>query len=448
MLPFRFLLILMLGAPLVGQDHVIDWPNIRNNAGHHFAEATRDSSIRFIQSLPLSSVPKWQKGHEYWEFLDYFSSHLGTLREQFSMDGIMASAVAFASYSFADGFLNHELDKLLGEFSRSDPGGFLKGFRSHPQGKKLSLDYGYLLCDGFEVEKMTPDEIIRELESRIRTLETVKDEDLAPVRDECTKAIRQQIDKRIRFSRAHSAGVLSDDVLGEYLHSPFLDARRRAYDRITSRPDEYGPILQIELERWPDYLRSKATINRLLYLVALFKHRSLQPVLEEMLEEPEFEWHCLYDCPLVFAWTICSSYGGWDLPPFSPRGLTGDVYGEIFKNPVSTKKQDPRDFFTGPGVDALLNKLVKLDEIELIKLAGPSNPDADERTVAAFTLEYTVDSSRNLENLYWLAVTEIVDASAQYRSAIYHAIFRAERAKQAEKSGPAIKEREGVGVVR
>jgi hypothetical protein len=100
---------------------------------------------------------------------------------------------------------------------------------------------------------------------------------------------------------------------------------------------------------------------------------------------------------------------------------------------TSFARQDPRDYIKGPGIDDILNRMVKLDEKELIRIAGAENPDGRERTAAAYTLEYTVDSSRNLSDLYWLAIDDINDASAQYRYAVYTAIYRAEKAKQAGK---------------
>jgi hypothetical protein len=80
-----------------------------------------------------------------------------------------------------------------------------------------------------------------------------------------------------------------------------------------------------------------------------------------------------------------------------------------------------------------MNRMIKLTEEDLIRTAGAENPYGSERTMAAFALSATVDSSRNLKDLYWLAIDDIDDASAQYRTAVYRAVYRAEKARQAGK---------------
>jgi hypothetical protein len=175
----------------------------------------------------------------------------------------------------------------------------------------------------------------------------------------------------------------------------------------------------------------------MIVLGAFFRDDSLIPSLEEMLEEPEFEWHCLYDCPLTFALGIYGAFNGWEPPLHSANStLLSDVRSQINKiDRTSFAKEDPRDAFmrSSDNFNNLMNRMIKLTEEELNKAAGAENPDGSERTMAAYILECTVDNSRNLADLYWLAIDDIDDASASYRTAIYAAVYRAEKARQAGK---------------
>ena len=62
-------------------------------------------------------------------------------------------------------------------------------------------------------------------------------------------------------------------------------------------------------------------------------------------------------------------------------------------------------------------------------MAGSTSGSIDTRLFAAYRLETLVTDSRNRIELYLLALNEVLDASGEYRDAIYQAIYRAELAK-------------------
>lgn len=425
-------ILVALRAGLPAQDLKSEWEAIRISAENYFSDPSLPHSLSFIKSLPQAPVPAWKKGPSYYELIDRVYTGLEVIREQLRIDPAVATSVAFALYDLADGRLEHWIDLLLGDRVRTAPKAILSGFRSHPRCLELSLRFGYLLCEGNSFDRPSIDEIRQELEKRAKALGSVGDADLSAIRDQCIEAIRKELASQIEFMRAHADKALASDVMDEFLRSPYPEARKRAYDHIVGHKDEFLPVLRSELMSWRDRLRSKTILERMICLAAFFKHDSLLPALEEMIEEPEFEWHCLYDCPLTFALGVYGYFGGWEPPLYARASTTlADIRScidRIVRTPFG--KGDPRDYIKGPGVDAILSRLVKLDETELIRLAGAENPDRRERTAAAYTLEYTVSEGRNLKDLYWLAADDIDDASAQYRTAIYIAIFRAEKARQ------------------
>jgi len=424
------------GRTISIQEPAFDWDASRKACREYFVHLDEGSAERLIQRLPTIPFHPRLKDPSYYGLIDDLFENLGTLEQQLVRERDVATRVAFALYGLCDGRIDHRLDIMLGDRLRADPARILRGLLGRPESLRLSLEHGYLLCDGnLMTDELPPDESCRELVTRVKALETVKEDGLSHVRDKCVAAIWKEISRQAEFARSHSSKVLTGDVMDEFLRSPYAEARKRAYDHISERKDEFLPVLRRQLESWKDRLRSIRRLEKLLGLTALFRHSSLVPPLEEMLDEPEFEWHCLYSCPLTFVMSIYGALGIWD-PASEHLGSTviTDIRSLVARvKEVSCVREDPRDHIEGPGVDGILNRMVKLDERRLIHTAGAENPDRWARTAAAYVLEYTVESSQNLRDLYWLAIDDIDDASAQYRSAIYWAIYRAESARRAGK---------------
>jgi len=420
------------GMGLAAQEKPYDWGAIRKSADAYCVEPSRPTALRFIHSLPQAPVPGWMKGPSYYELIEaLYPNLLDILDQQLRIDPTAAAGVAFALYDLADGRLEHWLDLLLGDHLEKVPRALLRRLESRPQSLELSTCYGFLLCEGRMIEKLPVDEVCQALERRAQALEAVKDEDLSSVRNRCVEAIRRELARLIEFTRSHTDRILSKEVMDEFLRSPYPEARKRAYDHIIGHKDEFVPVLRDALESWRDRLRSIKILEKMIGLSAFFRHDSLIPALEEMLEEPEFEWHCLYDCPLTFALRTYGAFGGWE-PPANIT-LLPHIRSEIERiGRTSFARRDPRDYSLGSDeFNKIMNRMIKLTEEELIRTAGAENPDRSERAWAAHALSATVDSSRNLKDLYWLVIDDIDDASAEYRTAVYSAVYRAEKARQA-----------------
>lgn len=77
-----------------------------------------------------------------------------------------------------------------------------------------------------------------------------------------------------------------------------------------------------------------------------------------------------------------------------------------------------------------LHQMEALPLSKVIELAGPKTKDYTRRMAAAFVLEFSTVKDTHLKDLYWLSITALHDASGEYLSAIYDAIYRAETAKR------------------
>jgi hypothetical protein len=111
-----------------------------------------------------------------------------------------------------------------------------------------------------------------------------------------------------------------------------------------------------------------------------------------------------------------------------------DLYSEIrMASEISLEPTPQEHRAQGPGIDKYLEETAKESERELIEQAGPKTQDYGKRVAAAYQLEYSVASSTNLKDLYWLAIQEVLDAACEFRGAIYTAIYRAEKAHRKER---------------
>lgn len=224
------------------------------------------------------------------------------------------------------------------------------------------------------------------------------------------------------------------DALDEFLWYSGLKARRNAFEDLVRHKEDYLPNILKKLKTWRYLHKGRpAQLDRLLYLVAMFRDATFLDTLEEMIRDRVFVDDCIYDCPIVFVCILYACFEGWSPPADLDPKLTVsvDIYGGIRKVSLLTlQKTDPRYYARGPGIDSYLDEALKLSQEELIKRADPGHPIPVERLAAAFVLEYTVAESRNLKDLYWLAInSEATDF--EYRMSIYQAIYKAEKAKRA-----------------
>ena len=102
---------------------------------------------------------------------------------------------------------------------------------------------------------------------------------------------------------------------------------------------------------------------------------------------------------------------------------------------ISIEPEDANKYATGPGIDKLLHDMEALPMSDVIKIAGPETADSLKRMAAAFVLQSHVSNDKYLKELYWLAITDLInDASGEYRYAIHWAIYRAETYRKTNKT--------------
>jgi hypothetical protein len=232
----------------------------------------------------------------------------------------------------------------------------------------------------------------------------------------------------------------SEEVLGTLLNPHSVSDQRAAFDKIATSPQNYVPLIRhrlISLAEKPVQTTSRS-IDRLFYLAAFLKDKSLAPPMEALLRNPNFiPDYCLYACPIIFALTVYGTSDLWTPPEEMVKARSKNsiyydlceglrIAREISLDPTPWEKRT-----RGPGVDGPLAELAGKSEKELIELAGPDSMEPEERYPALLLLSYYVSSSENLNSFYWLALQEGENgASFEPRCSLYNTIYRAEKARR------------------
>jgi hypothetical protein len=225
----------------------------------------------------------------------------------------------------------------------------------------------------------------------------------------------------------------SEKILDTLLDSSSLVERRAAFEEITSSTKEYVPLIRNRLESLANgHVQTNVkSLDRLLYLSAFIKDKSLLPPIESLWANNNFLPHyCEYSCPLVFALTINATEGLWKPPENINKVLMRqyDLYPEIRIASEISLEPTPQE---QRAHDRYQEEAAKKSEKQLIEQAGPQTQDVMERLAAALQLEYSVSTSKYLKELYWLAIQEVKpDGANEFRLAIYMAIYRAEKARR------------------
>lgn len=235
--------------------------------------------------------------------------------------------------------------------------------------------------------------------------------------------------------------AIASDCLKILLTSADIAERRCAYLEIVKNKEVYIDQVQGELNTYRQIKNPRSAIfSRLVYLAAVLKSEKLINPLERILEDKEYlQYQCLYDCPLslaiaVYAISLNSSFG-------TNGAADGDTISSSESLLRATKncslvRGRPEIEWASQENQELQRKTESLSEEDLIKQAGPDNPDSTLRLIAADVLGNSVSDDTNLTDLYWLALEEYYPDGAQlYRTFIYRAILRAEKARALRKIG-------------
>lgn len=233
-------------------------------------------------------------------------------------------------------------------------------------------------------------------------------------------------------ARSRSTETDSYDVL---LHSRSPAEQRAALTTILCNPKEYVPRIQQSLRDYPKTVRTDWTAaNRAVHVAALVRDSSFAPILAEILGDSAVLDECIYACPVLFALTIQAVFAGWTPPPTLDTTLTSvsDLKSYIPSVSHTSLEIRPLDSLIqgpAPAVERHRKSIEGKSEEELIKMAGPTSYD-EPGSLAAFALQGSVTTSKNRIALYLLLMNESkADASHEYRSSIYEAIYRAETAR-------------------
>lgn len=222
----------------------------------------------------------------------------------------------------------------------------------------------------------------------------------------------------------------SYDVL---LHSRSLADQREALRVVINDRQRYIPRIQQSLRDYPRLVRTDpVAANRAVYVSALMRDPSFPSLLVKNISNETVLEECDYPCPVVFALTVQASFGGWKLPQNLDPNLTTvhDLQSDIrFVSRLTLKVGSIDEVVQGPWLEEHRKEINGKTEEELIRMAGPSTKSMDTRLIALYRLETLVTDSRNRTELYLLALNEVRDASGDYRSSLYQAIYRAEIAK-------------------
>jgi hypothetical protein len=232
----------------------------------------------------------------------------------------------------------------------------------------------------------------------------------------------------------------TEEAFSTLLNSNSVSDQHAAFEKIASSPQKYVPLIRHRLE----FLAAKPvqttsrSIDRLFYLAAFLKDKSLAPPMEALLKNPDFiPDYCLYACPIIFALTVYGTSGLWTPPEEAVKaGSKSSTYHDLYEGMRRAREisLDPTPWeerTRGPGVDGPMAELAGKSEKELIELAGPDSMEPGERYPALLLLSYYVSSSENLNNFYWLALQERDNgASFEPRCGLYDTIYRAEKARR------------------
>jgi hypothetical protein len=232
----------------------------------------------------------------------------------------------------------------------------------------------------------------------------------------------------------------SEETLGTLLNSYSVSDQRAAFGKIAASPQNYVPLIRhrlVSLAGEPVQTTSRS-IDRLFYLAAFLKDKSLAPPMEALLKNPDFiPYYCLYACPIIFALTVYGTSDLWTPPEEMVKARSkNSTYHDLYEGMRRAREisLDPTPWeerTRGPGVDGPLAELAGKSERELIELAGPDSMEPGERYPALLLLSYYVSSSENLNNFYWLALQEGDNgASFEPRCSLYDTIYRAEKARR------------------
>ena len=221
-----------------------------------------------------------------------------------------------------------------------------------------------------------------------------------------------------------------DQILQTFLYGKSTKQVEKAYWHIYQNQKSYADLVYDELARYQDKKKKVNIPDRLIYLAAIIRDERYVKPLVKLISNPYYsEDACIYCCPIVLAVKYYTCFSPYKVPTNLNRKLTAvnDLYGDIdrLKN-LDVHKEEITDFIHGPD-DSANAEFGKMSFEKLFALAGPNNKDEKSRFIASAGIAANATDDSHLPELYWLASTEMIDASCEYRCFIYQALDKAEK---------------------
>jgi len=192
-----FYLTLSLGTAiflLYGQEREakVDWERIKGAGEAYFACPSSENARNLYLSLPEEDIGNRRgEGSKIIRFVSD-DKNLDILEKHIHASDRNAVKAAFRLFNISDGWFAHRLDKALGDLIRINTKLFLEELKNHrniafvircgPPVYPLGDKY----VDRFEARKS-------EIKLRIKALESIKEEGLIEIRDECIKDLKESL---------------------------------------------------------------------------------------------------------------------------------------------------------------------------------------------------------------------------------------------------------------
>jgi hypothetical protein len=437
--------LLFLGS--ISQKSSYDWNKILSIAETYFVDPSVENAIQFLNCLPKSPVDIAQEGGDFIKASYFISARTPIFHDRAIKSDRNVVKIVVRLYAISDSSFTEALNDIMGDLIVADPKLFLEELIFYPGSPNMHeslfehIGRGYIVCNGARIYKDSYTGVaqtIREYGHRIKALETISDEDLLELRNECLQAIRNEQTKLagileyLKQDVEETETPIKGDALDVLLSSTSVSERRSAFMDILKNPGPSIDRILLGIDIWQKTKEQGIeALNKLIYLGAIVKKDEFLEPLLNMAMDPEYSgYECIYTCPAIFALAVYVVSKKWTPPEAS--FLMKDQYLrdiDSLVRQVSLIRKHSGIYFGRPEDQELLAKMEEMSEEQLIKQASPYNQDKNTRWLAAEVLSCTVTDDKNLSDLYWLALEEAHDAIDAYRTSIYVAVLRAEKAR-------------------
>jgi hypothetical protein len=186
-----FLFFLLHSSPSLGKQETVHWQIIKNAFDKYLDYPSTENATLLCDVLPQEDIKNL--GEDY-GVSEYLYKNYEILAYEMKCGDKNAVKAAFSLFNISDGAFTEEIEWSLAELIRIQPKLFLEELELHKNGYFIrEVDYplfgeGIIFLDKMRAQTL-------ESEMRIKALESVTDERLRPIRDECIKRLNDHIRK-------------------------------------------------------------------------------------------------------------------------------------------------------------------------------------------------------------------------------------------------------------